>query len=132
MRWWPNHSGSEQSASLKTTMAAPKKVSVDAAIASIISELESISSLKEEQRTALKAFLNGKDVFVLLLRHIVMDGDRQMGHPITCQVCFVLCQNKPPGLSGYGYIAVQAFTHLIPWPSCLTTDSLERCTTLCI
>ena len=46
-------------------MAAPKEVSV-AAIASVISELVSISSLKEEQRTALKAFLDGKNVFALL------------------------------------------------------------------
>ena len=50
----------------KTIMVVPKKVSVDAAIASVISELESISSLKEEQRTALKAFLDGKYVLVLL------------------------------------------------------------------
>ena len=32
-----------------------------------MSELNSVSSLKEEQITALKAFLNGKDVFPLLL-----------------------------------------------------------------
>ena len=56
---------------LKTTMAAPKEVSVDAAIASAISELESILSLKEDQKTALKAFLDGKDVFALLLPHNV-------------------------------------------------------------
>ena len=44
---------------------ATEEVSVTA-IASVISELESISSLKEEQRTALKAFLDEKDVFALL------------------------------------------------------------------
>lgn len=35
-------------------------------LASIISALESISSSKEEQRTALKVPLDGEDVFVLL------------------------------------------------------------------
>lgn len=49
----------------KTTLAAPEEVSVDAAIVSVISELERISSLKEEQRTTLKAFLRGKHVFGL-------------------------------------------------------------------
>ena len=48
-----------------------KRLALDAAVASIISELESISSLKEEQRMALKAFLEGKYVFALLLCHTV-------------------------------------------------------------
>lgn len=47
-------------------MAAAKEVSRDAATASVISELESVSSLKEKQRTALKGFLYGKHVFALL------------------------------------------------------------------
>ena len=40
--------------------------SIDSAISSVLSELESISSLKNEQRTALEAFVGGKDVFALL------------------------------------------------------------------
>jgi len=40
-----------------------KEVTTDAVKASVKSELESISSLKEEQRTAQKAFLSGKNVF---------------------------------------------------------------------
>jgi len=44
-----------------STMVAPDKVSVDAAVSSILLELERISSMKEEQRTTLKAFLHGKD-----------------------------------------------------------------------
>ena len=43
----------------QTTAAPPEEVSIDAVIASVISELENISSLKEEQRTALTAFLDG-------------------------------------------------------------------------
>ncbi len=50
----------------KTTMAATDVVSIDATIASVLSELESISSLKEEQTTTLKAFLDGEEVFALL------------------------------------------------------------------
>ncbi len=44
-------------------MALPEQVSVDVAIASVLSELEGISLLKPEQRTTL----DGKDVFTLLL-----------------------------------------------------------------
>ncbi len=62
-------------------MAVSEQVSIDAATASVLSELESISSLKEEQRTTLKAFLNGKIVFVPLptdlsesLNHQVQSG----------------------------------------------------------
>ena len=39
---------------LEQTMVAPGEVSVDTVIASVISELESISSPIEEQRTILK------------------------------------------------------------------------------
>ena len=43
---------------LEPTMVAPEEVSVDTAIASVISELESISSLREKQRMSLKAFIS--------------------------------------------------------------------------
>lgn len=53
---WPYHSHSDQSASyedltvhLKTTMAARKEDNVAAAFVSVISELQSISSLKKRQ-----------------------------------------------------------------------------------
>lgn len=49
-----------------STMAALKEVSIDAAKASLISDLQSISSLKEERRMSLKAFCDGKYVFALL------------------------------------------------------------------
>lgn len=42
----------------KTTRVAPKEVSIDATVASV--------TLVKEQRSALKAFLNGKDVLALL------------------------------------------------------------------
>ncbi len=51
----------------KTAMAAMNLVRVDAAIALVSLELECISMLKEEQRMTLKAFLQGKNVFTLLL-----------------------------------------------------------------
>ena len=44
-------------------MAALEEVSIDTVIASAITELESISPLKEEQRTTLRAFI----VFALIL-----------------------------------------------------------------
>ena len=56
----------EATAHSKQQWAAPKEVNVDAAVASVISELESISSLKETQRTTLEDFLDGKHVFALL------------------------------------------------------------------
>ena len=44
-------------------MVAPEEVSVDTVIASVISEVERVSSLKEEQRTTLKpcVFCPGAD-----------------------------------------------------------------------
>lgn len=43
---------------LETTMALPKKVGINTGVTSVISEVESISSVTEEQRTALRAFLD--------------------------------------------------------------------------
>ena len=48
---------------LEQTIVAPEEVSV----ASLISELVSISSFKEDQRAALEARMNGKDALALLL-----------------------------------------------------------------
>lgn len=46
-------------------MAAARDFSVDAAIAVVLSELDIISSLQEERRTALKAvFVDEKDIFL--------------------------------------------------------------------
>ncbi len=80
----------------KTTMSATNMVSIDATIASVLSEMESISSLKEEQRTSLKAFLDGKDVLTLLpndfsksliyqavIRFVDLAGRSQLGWTIT-------------------------------------------------
>ncbi len=77
--------------------------SVDAAVASVLSGLRSISSLNEKQRMTLKAFLD--NVFALLSTHCgnslilpqvigfvdligwsqsVIDSNRKMVYPITC------------------------------------------------
>lgn len=45
------------------SLAAAMEVSTDAAVAPISSELEDIFTIKEEQRTALKAFLSRKHDF---------------------------------------------------------------------
>ena len=39
---------------------------IDSAISAVLAETQTISSLKDEQRTILKDFLAGKDVFALL------------------------------------------------------------------
>ncbi len=44
-------------------MAPSDMVSIDPAILPVLSDLRSIYSLKEEPKTTLKAFLDGKDVF---------------------------------------------------------------------
>lgn len=46
------------------SLADAKEISADAAVGAVLSEL---ITLKEEQRTAVKVFLSGKDVSVLLL-----------------------------------------------------------------
>ena len=71
----------------------PRLNKVDAAIASVNLALQSISSLTEEQEAALEAYSpqkrNGKDVALLLTGF--RNCDRQMVHPITCQVFFLKC-----------------------------------------
>ena len=51
---------------LEQQMAAAEEVSTDTVIASVTSEPESISSLKDEQRRTLRAFLHGQGVFAPL------------------------------------------------------------------
>lgn len=46
---------------------ATKEISVDTAVAVVLSELDGIFALKDEQRTAQKAFLGGEGVFSLRL-----------------------------------------------------------------
>lgn len=57
-------------ANLKMT-AAVREISVDAAVAAFLSGLDGIFTLWEEERTALKAFLGGKDFFSLLRENII-------------------------------------------------------------
>lgn len=85
MRLWPANQTTGQSASSEKLLAATavcvkrhgeatvrskqqlplrEAVSVEAAIASVITELENISSLTVEQRMALKTSLDGKDVLL--------------------------------------------------------------------
>ena len=52
--------------SLKNMAASADETSISVAIEQVLSELQSISSLKEEQNTALEAFLRGKYVVALL------------------------------------------------------------------
>lgn len=48
-------------------VAAAKVTSMDAVVAAVLSKLDGIFILKEEQRMTPKAFLSIKDVFTLLL-----------------------------------------------------------------
>lgn len=77
------------------TLAAAEEVCLDGAMASVMSGSgENISSLKKEQRTAMKTFLNWKHCFALLPTDLCnrdTDGDTQMAHPITCQGIFWKC-----------------------------------------
>lgn len=62
-------------ANLKMT-AAVREISVDAAVAAFLSGLDVIFTLWEEGRTALKAFLRGKDLFSLLLTGVGQSFDQ--------------------------------------------------------
>lgn len=45
-----------------------QEISIDAAVRAVVSELDGIFVLRQEQRNmAQKAFISGKDVFLLLL-----------------------------------------------------------------
>lgn len=63
------------------TTAAPRKASVHAVIALVISEVESIFSSEKEQRIALKALLNQSFSFLKLLSSfpilILVNGEDQ-------------------------------------------------------
>lgn len=59
-------------------VAAAKWISDDAAVAAVSSEQDGIFTLKE-QRTALKAFLSRKDVFVLFLTGLGMSLVKHRG-----------------------------------------------------
>lgn len=52
---------------MTVSLAIAKKISVDDAVAAVLSEVEGMLALKDEQRMALKVFLGGKDVLTLLL-----------------------------------------------------------------
>ncbi|MGL5156719.1 MAG: hypothetical protein ACRC9H_17650 [Aeromonas veronii] len=49
-----------------TMTAAGEVRCLDSAITSVIKEIDSALILKDEQRTAIKAFVDGKDVFAVL------------------------------------------------------------------
>lgn len=49
------------------SLAADKDFSVDVAVQAVLSELDRVFTLKEEQRRGLKAFCRRKYVFALLL-----------------------------------------------------------------
>lgn len=65
-------------------MAASEEVSVDAAIASDVSELESICSLKEEQITATKATFSSDRV--RLLEHSLFFSNNYIFSRVICIV----------------------------------------------
>ena len=51
--------------------AAGERLSFDSALAATLQDLKLTFSLRKEQRTALKSFLEKKDVFVVLINYVV-------------------------------------------------------------
>ena len=51
--------------------AADKRLSFDSALATTLQDLKLPFSLRKEQRTALKSFLEKKDVFRVLINFVV-------------------------------------------------------------
>lgn len=81
---------------------------MNAAIAAVLVELDNIFSLQKEQRMALKAFLEGKDVFALLLTGFGKSHEcnRQDNCLITHQLFFL----KRPAPSACCLWAVSRWT----------------------
>lgn len=55
-------------------MAAAPEISVDVALAVVISEPDGIFTLKKENKTALEAFLGGRHVFIAASHRMMMRG----------------------------------------------------------
>ena len=51
--------------------AAGERLSFDSALAATLQDLKLTFSLRKEQRTALKSFLENKYVFVVLINYVV-------------------------------------------------------------
>ena len=51
--------------------AAGERLSFDSALAATLQDLKLTFSLRKEQRTALKSFLEKKDVFIVLINYVV-------------------------------------------------------------
>lgn len=67
-----------------------KESSMDAAVAAVMSALEGILALKEEQGTEQEAFLCGKDVFTLLPSRFWFGfSTKQTGHTEGCDTHLV-------------------------------------------
>lgn len=49
-----------------TASWADEEITMDASVTAVLSELDGISALKDDQRTVLKAFLGEQNVFTLL------------------------------------------------------------------
>lgn len=80
-------------------MAVAEGVGTNTSVVAVFSELDNIHSLIEEQRAALMALLDGKEVLSLLLTGFSIhyksnECDRQIVHPTIFQVFF-----KQPALS---------------------------------
>lgn len=59
------------------SLAVAKETSADVAVGAVVSELDSIFTLKDRKRTALKAFLRGHVLALLLLTGF---GERSVKH----------------------------------------------------
>lgn len=96
--WFRCDNGERQ---LFSTMTAPQEVGADTAIRSVISELESISPLKEEQRMTLKVFLMKEMSLLtnltqqLLMKHTNQDGGRTFSIPQSCWIFHLTCTITP-------------------------------------
>ena len=55
--------------------AAGEQLSSDSALAATLQDLKLTFSLRKEQRTALKSFLKNKDVFRVLINHLLCCSD---------------------------------------------------------
>lgn len=72
---------------MTASLAAAREISLDAAVAAVLSALDDIFPYKKNKRMSMRTFLGGKDAFALPLRGFWQEVTWDHNDPIVCAWC---------------------------------------------